>query len=239
MGKHGLTLYPFSESLNYSDIETEVFYVEEKQLYYINHNNKKLYFPGNNTVKEIKDLYKNLIIEQDINSPHRYIEDYSVLKDYILFDIGAAEGIFTLDTIELIKEAYLFECEDYWIEALNETFSPWKDKVHIIKKYVSDIDGDNFITLDSFYDIKEKNDKIFLKMDIEGAEQSALKGSQNILKYSSNIILSVCTYHNSKDDVEIDSFFKALEFKTRFTDGFLYWGSKSMSLRKAILKATK
>lgn len=163
------------------------------------------------------------------------MKDYSVLKGYTLFDIGAAEGIFSLDTIELTKEVFLFECEDYWIEALEATFAPWKEKVHIIKRYVSDIDDKDNITLDTFCSGKMIN-SVFLKMDIEGAEQAALNGAKGLLQDCPDVIASVCTYHKEKDAEEIDAFFKGINYKTELTQGFLFWDK---SLRRGIIRAQK
>ena len=81
--------------------------------------------------------YKGLLIEQDRRSAHRYVGSYEELRGKTLLDIGAAEAIFTLDTIEYINHAYLFECDEAWVEALNATFTPWKDKITIVRKYVS------------------------------------------------------------------------------------------------------
>lgn len=35
-----------------------------------------------------------------------------------MFDVGAAEALFTLDNIELVKHAYIIEAEEVWIKAL-------------------------------------------------------------------------------------------------------------------------
>lgn len=81
--------------------------------------------------------YRGLLIEQDKRSAHRYVDSYEELKGKTLLDIGAAEAIFTLDTIEYMDHAYLFECDESWIEALEVTFAPYKEKITIVRKYVS------------------------------------------------------------------------------------------------------
>ena len=97
------------------------------------------------------------------------MDSYEELKGETLLDIGAAEAVFTLDTIDYIDRAYLFECDEAWIEALEATFAPWNDKIMIVRKYVSDVDDDNNITLDTFFqDEGRPIDNLFLKMDIEG-----------------------------------------------------------------------
>ena len=79
------------------------------------------------------------------------------MKGKSLLDVGSAEGIFTLDVIDLIEHAYLFECDDEWVEALEATFLPWKDKITIVRKYVSDMDDENNTTLDSYFQVKRFN----------------------------------------------------------------------------------
>lgn len=47
----------------------------------------------------------------------------------MIADIGSAEGNFSLSNIENVKKVYLFESDKEWIEALEATFRPWRDKV--------------------------------------------------------------------------------------------------------------
>ena len=88
-------------------------------------------------------------MEQDHRSPHRYFDHIEEFKDKVLLDVGAAEGILSLMAIEQVKHVYLFECSEDWIDALNKTFEPWKDKVTIIKKFVSDKDDENNVVKSS------------------------------------------------------------------------------------------
>jgi len=51
---------------------------------------------------------------------------------------------------------------------------PWKEKVVIVNKFISNTTEDNHITLDDFL----AGNKIdFIKADIEGAERKLLKGA--------------------------------------------------------------
>ena len=61
---------------------------------------------------------------------------------------------------------YLFECDEDWIEPLIATFKPWESKIEIVRKFVSNKNGDNITSLDTF--LKNKSINLFLKMDIEG-----------------------------------------------------------------------
>jgi hypothetical protein len=171
-------------------------------------------------------------MEQDTHSPHRYVKDISRLKGKVLLDVGAAEAIFSLDVIELVSHVYLFECDDVWIEALNATFAPWKDKVTIVRKYVSDTNDENTITLDRFFEDKDKKN-LFLKMDIEGYEQAALRGASNLLKEAHDIDFSICTYHKKNDAVEIAGILNSFGFDCEQTEGFIYF---EKDFRKAIIR---
>jgi Methyltransferase FkbM domain len=235
IGKHGLTSYPAPYSLAYKNRKIDVFVDDSKKLSYVWHNQKKLYFPNDYTHERIATLYLSLITEQDPSSAHRYVSSYDELTGKILLDIGAAEGIFSLDTIEHVKHVYLFECEQFWIEALNATFEPWSSKVMIVEKYVGIKSENNFITIDDFLADKEK-DNLFLKMDIEGAEQSALKGATKTLKNGKNINIAVCTYHKPEDPAEISSFLTSLGYNYKFTEGMLYWGKR---VSKALIRGKK
>ena len=48
------------------------------------------------------------------------------------------------------------------------TFAPYKEKITIVRKYVSDVDDEDNITLDTFFRDEGKSiDNLFLKMNIE------------------------------------------------------------------------
>lgn len=235
IGKHGITSYPAPYSLEYKGKKVNVLSDNSRELHYIMHNGKKLFFPKVFTLEKISTLYLELTTEQDIRSAHRYVVDYQELKGKTLLDIGSAEGIFSLDTIEFVEHVYLFECEAFWIEALKATFEPWLHKTTIVEKYVGDKTQSIFITIDDFLADKHKNN-IFLKMDIEGAEQSALRGASQTLKNGKNMNVAVCTYHRPEDPKEISAFLSSLGYTFEFTNGLLFWGKR---LSKALIRAKK
>ncbi len=196
---------------------------------YVFHNGKKLYFKRD-MLTSAEVAYRGLLIEQDKRSAHRYVDSYEELKGKTLLDIGAAEAIFTLDTIEYIDHAYLFECDDAWIESLEATFALWKDRITIVRKYVSDVDDDNNITLDRFFQDEGKSiDNLFLKMDIEGYERKALKGAVHILEHGQQIDGSVCIYHLHDDKKVIESELKNFNLKTSIQLGYLYFEKEMRS----------
>jgi hypothetical protein len=232
IGKYGFTPFPYTWSLKYREININVYDDSVNQLSYLIHKDHRLYFPLNFKRDEIRETYRSLLIEQDRKSAHRYVETIESLNDKVLLDIGVAEGIFSLEAIEQVKKVYIFECEDYWIPALEATFAPWKEKVTIMKKKVSERTFEDEISIDDFMANKPK-DNLFLKMDIEGGERYALKGAIETLKSSKNLSCAICTYHKSDDAILIYSFFTNLGFNPVFTDGFILFEDE---LRKAVLR---
>ena len=232
MGKYGITPYPYPFVFEYKNLPLDCTWDEQASMYFVIHENKRLYFPSSFTQDYIIEYYKSLIIEQDERSPHQYIQNRERLRGKFLLDIGAAEGIFTLSHIDIINHSFLFECDDLWSKALNLTFAPWKDKITIVSKYVSDKEDENNITIDLFLKDKEKKN-LFLKMDIEGYEQAALNGATNTLKEEKDIDYSICVYHKKNDAVEINDFLLSFGLKSEYTDGYLYM---CRELRKGIIR---
>jgi hypothetical protein len=235
MGKHGLMYFPYPFALEYKKMPIVCHFDDRFGLPYVVHSKRNLYFPKSyayNDKKALEILYKSLVVEQDISSPHRYVKDINRLKGKTLLDIGAAEAIFSLDAIELVSHVYIFECDDVWIEALNATFAPWKNKVTIVRKYVSDSNDENTITLDRFFEDKDKRN-LFIKMDIEGYEQAALRGAANLLREAHDIDFSICTYHKKNDVVEIAGMLNSFGFEWEQTEGYFYFEKE---FRKGIIR---
>ena len=230
IGKYGYTQYPGVESLKYFSKDIELHIDDKSELPYVIHENKRLYFPKKYK-NEALSMYKTLLIEQDNISAHQYVKSDDVFSKKVLLDIGAAEGIISLSNIEKVDFVYLFEYDQDWIDALELTFEPWQNKTKIIKKFVSDNDADNNLSLNTF--MKDKPiDNLFIKMDIEGAEMQALNGASYIFENAKDLMFSICTYHNENDQFDIPSFLKKYNYEYQFTNGYLlidWW------LRKGIV----
>lgn len=232
-GIAGNSPYPYIWKKEYDLQHYEINIDPTNNLPYVVHNEKKLYFKRD-MVASAESAYRGLLIEQDERSAHRYVDSYEELRGKTLLDIGAAEANFTLDTIEYIDHAYLFECDEAWIEALEATFAPWKDKITIVRKYVSDVDNEDNITLDSFIQDQGTDiNNLFLKMDIEGYERKALDGAVYILGHGEYISGSVCIYHLHDDKEVIGAKLKNLNLKTRIQPGYLYFEKE---MRPAIMQ---
>lgn len=213
----------------YRDFNAEVFDDKNCSLPYVimPDSKKRLYFKRGYTPQKIKGMFKALMMEQDYRSPHRYFDNIEEFKGKTLLDIGAAEGILSLMAIEQVEHVYLFECEEDWIEALRMTFRPWKEKVTIIPKYVSNHDDESALTLDTFFHNKDHG-SLFVKMDIEGMERKALAGACQLFNERGNISFSICTYHE-RDDYQVISAFLD-EHHCQYTNQTGYWSHRMKSI---------
>lgn len=236
-----LPLFPY-EFKNYKKEDVEVN--RKNNLNYVIHNGKEMYFSKKyNNKYRCKRYYNNLNLEQNIDSPHRYLtDDFRIEDNSVILDLGGAEGIFSLENIEKAERIYIFEADKDWIEALNQTFKDYK-KVHIIDKFVSNESKDNKIKLDDF--LRENNlfdKKIFIKMDIEGNEEKALEGLKEGLERIEDLKLVMCTYHTQDAEKNIKECLKE-KFEMESSKGYMIYyydyNLKEPYLRKGILRAKK
>jgi precorrin-6B methylase 2 len=241
--KNSLSIYPYEFIKNYRPSDITVFKDLSTNLHYVNHNYKKLFFPKEMAESEIKRYYSESLKEQDFNSPHRYIVNgFQVNNDDIVLDVGCAEGLFSLDIIDFAMHVYIFESDDKWIDPLKATFDPWKEKVTIINKYVSDIDSDNTLTLDTY--CKNFISKInFIKIDVEGNESRVISGAKKILESNGKIIVTICTYHKQSDFKDFMNIFQHIQYSIKPSDGFMiYYLDHTFEppyFRRGLLRAIK
>ncbi len=211
---------------------------------------KKLFLMQGSPKREIQKYIAGLLEEQADNSPHLYVDrDDSFLKAEhpserpILIDVGCAEGNFTLEYIEQVREAYLIEGDSRWNEPLKETFAPWAEKVHIVNQFVADKSDEaaKQISLDDlFADCHGK--KIFLKMDLEGWGLKALRGSTGLLKNNDVYVACAC-YHSDSEYEDIRKYLEAAhsDYAVWPSEGVcICWFDKTLSypyFRRGMLRA--
>jgi hypothetical protein len=234
--------FPYSFSQNYRPEDVEVFLDPGNGMKYVLLDNKRLYFKKRWSEKRIKRGYSDLMREQDMNSPHRYLtDDFNVSGDDIIADIGAAEGNFSLSVIEKAKKIFIFEYDKEWDEALRATFAPWKEKVEIVNKRVADFDDHKHLKFDTFF--AENKEINFLKIDVDGAEQQVLNSCKSILKSSSSLKIALCTYHKNDDEKEFTGLLKNFGFRVSPSGGYMiHFYDKKMKapyLRRGLIRATK
>lgn len=236
----------------YDNFKCEIIYDDNCSMFYVKHEGKKLYYPNNYKRKtEVFNTYTSVYMEQDMLSPHRYLCEADDLAGNIIFDCGSAEASFSLGIIEQVKHIYLFEADPVWIPALKKTFEPWHDKITIINKFVNDrseapkiISLYNYIReLEQKNKLDLKNDKIFIKMDIEGAEENVLSDIRDILKEAENMKLAVCVYHTQRAENLIVNTLPP-EYEAVPNPGFILWLYQKKKLdfpyfRRGVLRIEK
>lgn len=226
--KNGVCNFPYEHIKTLESVETG--FDTDLAMPFVVHHGKKLYFPGDFTVKQAEEKYRQLIETENllgggytIKAPHQYqTESFKVEEGDVFVDVGAAEGLVALDVVEKASKLYLVESEAYWLPALRATFEPYRDKCKIINKLVSDKNSANTITLDKLLgDEKEKS--MFVKMDIEGFETRVLVASRDFLAAEPRVKVACCTYHKAADAQTLASLFDELGYHHEFSDGWMLY----------------
>lgn len=212
-----LSFFPYSFTDKYRKNKIKVYY-DEEQYPYVIHNGYRLYMKKNWSIDWIKRYYMSLQWDQDKESPHCYLLNKNRYPNEgdVIADVGAAEGIFTLDVINIIEKAYLFECDEEWEIPLRKTFSQWAEKIEIVKKYIGDKEDEQTVNLDKFFQNKPLN---LLKADIEGAEEAMLSGGKCTFENKIEKAL-ICTYHLPKAEERICFHLKKYGFKCEYNPGY-------------------
>ncbi len=239
--KQKLSIIPYK----LCDLNEELIKVyEEKGLKYSYLDGKKLFFQRNIEMSCAIDTIKNLIMEQQKDSPHLYVDDsFDFPEGAILIDAGAAEGNFALLNIEKAKQVYLFECDNGWNEPLKATFEPYKHKVTIVNKFLVSEKNDNLneITIDDYFD-GISNEKIFIKMDLEGHSIDVLRGAEKCLR-NNDCFISTATYHYTDEYKQNKEFLENIGYTVKPGCGYMFpWIFRNMSkpyFRYGILRAWK
>lgn len=241
--KKGIRIFPYSFIKKYSPNRVKVYTDKSCGLNYTMHCGHRLYFPENVNKYHIKRIYTMLLCEQDSQSPHCYTSgNFQVEPDDIVIDVGAAEGNFSLSVVEKAKKIYLFEMDELWRDALKKTFEPWKHKVEIINKYVSSENTNETVSLDTFAE-KLKDEKLFIKLDVEGAEKDVLEGAKNILSPKSHSVkMAICTYHNQGDHKELSEIMKGYNYDVETSNNYMLFHYKGLTppyFRKGLIRCRK
>lgn len=219
---HPLEVFNYEFYKNYRMVTIEVMYDIENKMFYVDFMNNKMYFKRSLDTKEkVEKYYRFLLAEQDKKSPHCYFNfDLNITKDSIVVDAGVAEGNFALSIIDKVKKLILIEIDEEWIEALKITFAPWKEKVTIINKYLSDVSNETSITLD---DINKTDYINLVKLDIEGYEIRALAGAKNLLLKQESFQLISCCYHYQNEENELKELLKLYFDKVEVSKGYMFF----------------
>ena len=239
---NALAVLPYPFHLPYFTKDIDVKYDELTKFPYVIHGaaGNKLFFKKSWEKEHIIACYRTLLAEQDLNSAHRYLtSEYGIDKNSTVVDVGAAEGIFALDEMENISHLYLIETDPEWIEALLLTYKPWEDRITIIEKYVSNVDDEKNVKLDTYFKNIDQVD--FIKVDVDGAEQDLIYGAEDILSNKVKKIV-ICTYHKENDNRDFGIYFKKKNYQISNSNGYMlfhYIDFAPPFFRRGVLRAQK
>ncbi len=241
--KNGLDIFNYEFTNKYKDMSIDVSFDSEKGMFYVLYDGRPLYLSKElYSEQKAADYFRQILMEQDVCSPHRYITDgFDVSRGDVVIDAGAAEGIFSLMVIDRVSKLYIVESDEGWTEALKETFRDYSDKVIIIKKFISSYDEGDIATLDAL--IHEPVN--YIKMDIEGNEWDALQGAKEIINKSQYLKCAICSYHSDFDRVLIEGFMDRNGLNHSVGPGLLWYplmvrqNYVSTRLNKAIVRGVK
>ena len=232
------------------DIVVETGFDQNVGMAYVIHKNKRLYFRKAYNENEAEEIYRNylfvekLLGKDDITgAPHLYQSPRVQVADGdVVFDIGAAEGLFALDHIDKASHIVIVESDPEWIKPLKQTFAPHSDKVTIIQKFVSATDSETTISLEGLLSCTDYS-SAFVKMDIEGYELQSITSAVPFLEKAKEIKLAVATYHKQHDADELKFIFDSLNYYSEFSDGYILFNQYDTPIppyfRHGIIRARK
>ncbi len=242
INENGIKIISSTLSMDYREDKIEVLFDKIFKLKYVNYKkDKPIYFQKKWSKSKIQKALNQLYIEQDINSPHRYLtDDFNVDKNTIVADIGCAEANFSLDIVDKVKHIYLFETNNVWEEPLKATFKKHKDKITIVNKKFSNTDSKNSINGSKFLKDKGVN---FLKIDVDGHEDEVMSNLEELISESKKMKIALCTYHSNNDFYKYSTLLQKYKYNISHSNGFMifYWDKKldKPYLRRGVLRAEK
>ena len=239
---NGVKIISSTLTKKYNKNKIKVLYDKKLNLKYVNYKkDKPIYFKKKWSKSRIQKALNQLYIEQDPNSPHRYLtENFNVDEKTVVADIGCAEANFSLDIIDKVKHIYLFETNNVWEEPLKATFKKYKDKITIVNKKFSNTDSKNSVDGSKFLKNKGVN---FLKIDVNGYEDEVMSNLEELIAESKKMKIALCTYHSNDDYKKYSTLLKKYNYSISNSNGYMifYWDKKldKPYLRRGVLRAEK
>ena len=201
-------MIPFN---NYIKKTKEVILSFDKDGYpYIFYLDFKVYFPLNYSYQDILGSLNTHMIEQSNGSPHQYYVN-PIKKQKTAILIGASDGFFAIDILNMFENIILIESDIAWIEPLSRTFNSYKSKINILNQYISNQTTTFTITLDDLF--SNNNLSIdYIQADVEGAALSLLNGAKNIL-LNQQPTLSIACYHTQDEAEKLSLFLSSFNYQ--------------------------
>lgn len=240
--------FPYQEDCSIQDVVLGVD--SESKLPYVVHHDKKLFFPSNYTEDVAAAIYLNYMKVEKLlgvgdteGTPHQYQSPaIHVSEGDVVFDIGAAEGLFALDQIEKASRVFVVESDAQWITPLRKTFAPYGDKVTVIQKFISTADTENTLSLKKLLSDVDFS-SAFVKMDIEGYELPAIASAMDVLKEKQGTKIAAAAYHRQHDAEELKTIFDKLGYQSEFSSGYMLFHQFDIPMppyfRKGMIRAKR
>jgi hypothetical protein len=236
-------MIPYWYQKKYRDMNIEVKLDSTNNLYVVKVNGNDIYFPKEMTKEYVIESVRVALIEQDEKSPHKYLPVTSLsIQGDVAVLCGASDGIYALQIINSFRKIYLFEANPAWVKPIKKTLHHYLDKIEIVPYFVSNEDGSNTLTLDSFF--ANRNEEVnYIQADIEDAELKMLQGATQLLRRSANLKLALCCYHTENQQKELTAYLTGKGFTVRTSAGFLLmwmqYPLRAPYLRRGVLYATR
>lgn len=229
---------PYNYKMKYLNEKDSIDVNYEQGYPYVTLQENKVFFPNDMSTDDVRHAVTIALIEQDENSPHKYLtKEFDINDGDTIVIIGASNGIFCLSLIDRVKKAYLFEADARWIAPLNLTLSPWRDKVEIINSFVGDRNAGQMISLDAFF--TGKGERInYIQADVEGAEKKLLSGAKNTL-LNNDLKTSLCCYHQQNAKTDLTAMLQFLGYQVEYSKGYFLISYTKPYIRKGVIYASK
>jgi FkbM family methyltransferase len=180
---------------------------------------------------------------------HRYEEpETRVEPGDVVFDCGAAEGLFTLLVHDRARQVVLFEPDEQFAACLARTFAA-AENVMVVRSALADREGDRFLsdegisshltddaagrpvpvtTIDA-YCAASGVVPTYIKADVEGSERAVLAGARNTIREHKPRI-AITTYHLPGDHAALRDMLRGLrpDYRVRVKGIEHLWGQPIM-----------
>lgn len=170
--------YTFTGKYKLEDYLEKIHRDSEGYFYYISEDGDRVFFPLSFTKEQAASYIMNIELEQDRESPHCYTT-VDIPNPDIVIDAGCSECLFSSRFIHTARKIVLIEGASEWKAPIQKTFAG-ADNIILYNKFLGDKEDDTYITIDSIMDSLafEGDERVLIKMDIEGWEPLALMGGR-------------------------------------------------------------
>lgn len=198
---------------------------QDTNIFWFKTHAEPLFFPTN---VDKRALYQTVTEQFYPWNWHYYEVPETTVENDVVFDCGAAEGLFTFLVHKRAKQVFCFEPLPEFQQCLQKTFHEAKN-ITIISAALADKPGLAYLSKDgiaSYLTTEKTPDQVivetidrfceakniqpsYIKADLEGYEIQLLEGAKETIK-KCKPKLAITTYHNAKDAENLIQLLKSL-----------------------------